>query len=53
MRYSTDPPEVDLSSGRVGITYDYNYGTRNADKKIKETKVKVVGMMSEKRPKRL
>ena len=47
MRYSTDPPEVDLSSGRVGITYDYNYGTRNADKKIKETKVKVVGMMSE------
>ena len=45
MRYSTEPPEVDLMNEKVQITYDYNYGTNYADKKIKPYKVEVVGIL--------
>ena len=46
MRYSTDPPEIDILNEKVSITYDWNYGTRNADRSIKATKVDAVGKMS-------
>lgn len=46
MRYSTEPPEVDVLNEKLAITYDYNYGTRHADKKIKPFKVEAVGKLS-------
>ncbi len=46
MRYTTDPPEVDVLNEKISITYDWNYGTRNADKTIKAIKVDAVGKMS-------
>ncbi len=47
MRWNSEPPTVDLFNDRITITYDYNYGTRNADKKIKDYKVNVIGKMSD------
>jgi len=46
MRYSTDPPQVDVLNEKISITYDWNYGTRYADKTIKPVKVEAVGKMS-------
>ncbi len=47
MRYNSPPPEVDVMNEKAVVTYDGNFGTRNADKKIKPIKVQVVGVMSE------
>lgn len=46
MRYTTDPPQVDVLNEKISITYDWNYGTRNADKSIKPVKVDAVGKLS-------
>lgn len=45
MRYSTERPEVNLMEDKVLLTYDWNYGTKNADKKIKPYKVEVTGIL--------
>lgn len=46
MRYSSDPPEIDYMNEKVNVTYDWNVGTRDADKSIKPVKVDVVGRTS-------
>ena len=46
MRYSTEAPQVDVLNDPISITYDWNYGTRNADKTVKPLKVDAVGTMS-------
>lgn len=46
MRYSTEPPQVDVLNEKISITYDWNYGTRHADKSIKPVKVDAVGKLS-------
>ena len=42
-RYSSEPPTVDIFNDKVQITYDYAYGTKDADKSIKPIKAEVVG----------
>ncbi len=44
-RYSNSVT-VDVFNDKTLLTFDYNYGTNNADKKIKPTNVDVVGKMS-------
>lgn len=44
MRYSTEPPEVYPLDETVEVSYDWNLGTRDADKSIKSTKFEVVGI---------
>lgn len=46
MRYTSEPPAVDVLNEKISITYDWNYGTRNADKTIKPVKVDAVGKLS-------
>lgn len=46
MRYTSEPPQVDVLNEKISITYDWNYGTRNADKSIKPVKVEAVGKLS-------
>lgn len=46
MRYTSEPPQVDVLNEKISITYDWNYGTRNADKGIKPIKVDAVGKLS-------
>lgn len=46
MRYTSEPPQVDVLNEKISITYDWNYGTRNADKSIKPVKVDAVGKLS-------
>lgn len=45
MRYSSEPPKVDVLNEKLSLTWDWNYGTRNADKSIKPIKVDAVGML--------
>lgn len=45
MRYNSERPQVNLLEEKSLLTYDYNYGTKNAEKKIKPYKIEVVGMM--------
>ena len=45
MRYSSDPPEVDVLNEKLSLTWDWNYGTRDADKTIKPIKVDAVGTL--------
>lgn len=45
MRYSSEPPKVDVLNEKLSLTWDWNYGTRNADKSIKPIKVDVVGTL--------
>ncbi len=45
MRYSSDPPEVDVLNENLSLTWDWNYGTRDADKTIKPIKVDAVGTL--------
>lgn len=45
MRYSSDPPKVDVLNEKLSLTWDWNYGTRNADKTIKPIKVDAVGTL--------
>lgn len=45
MRYSSDPPEVDVLNEKLSLTWDWNYGTRDADKSIKPIKVEAVGTL--------
>ena len=46
MRYTTEPPAVDVLNEKISVSYDWNYGTRNADKSIKAIKMDVVGKTS-------
>ncbi|MDO4530683.1 MAG: ABC transporter permease [Bacillota bacterium] len=46
MRYSTDPPQVDILNEKINLTYDWNVGTRHADKSIKPFRVDAVGRTS-------
>lgn len=45
MRYSSEPPKVDVLNEKLSLTWDWNYGTRNADKSIKLIKVDAVGTL--------
>lgn len=45
MRYNSERPQVNLFEDKVSLTYDYNYGTKYADKKIKPYKMEVVGTL--------
>ena len=45
MRYSSDPPEVDVLNEKLSLTWDWSYGTREADKSIKPIKVDAVGTL--------
>ena len=38
MRYTTEPPQVDILNETISVSYDWNYGTRYADKSIKAIK---------------
>lgn len=46
-RYNSDRPEVDVLNNKISVTYDQQYGTREADKKIKPIKLEAVGVMPE------
>ena len=46
-RYNSERPEVDVLNNKVAITYDQQYGTRDADKKVKPIKLEAVGVMPE------
>lgn len=46
MRWSSEPPQVDILNKKIDVSYDWNYGTRYADKKVKATKMEVVGTLS-------
>jgi len=46
MRYTTEPPEVDILNEKISVSYDWNYGTRYADKSIKAIKMDAVGKTS-------
>ncbi|MBQ7084431.1 MAG: ABC transporter permease [Anaerotignum sp.] len=46
MRYTTEPPAVDVLNEKISVSYDWNYGTRNADKSIKAIKMDAVGKTS-------
>ena len=46
MRYSTEPPQIDILNEKINITYDWNVGTRQADKSIKPVRVDAVGKTS-------
>lgn len=47
MRWMSPPPEVNLQEeDKLKITYDYAYGTKEADKKVKPYKVELVGTLS-------
>ena len=46
MQMTTDPPEIDLLNETINVSYDWNYGTRYADKKIKPIKMNAVGKLS-------
>lgn len=39
------PPEVDVFKDKMTVTWDYSYGTKDADGSIKPIKVEVVGVM--------
>ena len=45
-RYNSEPPTVDIFNDKVQITYDYAYGTKDADKSIKPIKAEAVGKLS-------
>lgn len=44
-RWEAPAPELDFFNEKIQITFDQNYGTKNADKKIKPTKVEVTGIL--------
>lgn len=46
MRHTTDPPQIDVLNEQISITYDWNVGTKHADRSIKAVKVDAVGKMS-------
>lgn len=46
MRYAADPPAVDLLNETINVSYDWNYGTKHADKGIKPIKMQAVGKTS-------
>lgn len=43
---NAEPPEVELIGEKVEVSFDWAYGTRDADKTIKSNKYEVVGTMS-------
>ncbi|KXL52532.1 macrolide export ATP-binding/permease protein MacB [Anaerotignum neopropionicum] len=45
MRRNSEPPQLDLIGEKVEVTYDWNYGTKYADKSVKANKFEVVGTM--------
>ncbi len=46
MRWNSEPPEIELVGEKVEVSYDWNYGTKYADKSVKSNKFEVVGTMS-------
>lgn len=46
MRMNSETPQLDLIGEKVDVTYDWNYGTRYADKSVKSNKYEVIGTMS-------
>ena len=46
MREQAEAPEIQLLNEKVLLTYDWGYGTRYADKKIKPLKMTVEGILS-------
>ncbi len=46
MRMNAEPPEIELIGEKVEVSFDWAYGTRDADKTIKSNKYEVVGTMS-------
>lgn len=46
MRYTSEPPAVDLLNETIHVSYDWGYGTKNADKKVKPIKMQAVGRTS-------
>lgn len=46
MREQAEKPEIEILGETVQLTYDWGYGTKNADKKIKPIKMKVEGLLS-------
>ena len=46
MRYTTEPPEIDILNEKIEVSYDWNFGTRYADKSIKAIKMDAVGKTS-------
>lgn len=46
MRYTSEPPVVDILNETINVSYDWSYGTKNADKKIKPVKMQAVGRTS-------
>ncbi len=45
MQMQTEPPEINVMEEKVIMTYDWNYGTKHADKSIKPIKTPVLGIM--------
>lgn len=45
MRWSMEQPKLELLDTKVEVSYDWNVGTRHADKSIKTQKYEVVGTM--------
>lgn len=45
MQMEAGPPEIDIMNDKVMLTYDWSYGSRDADKSIKPIKTQVVGVM--------
>ena len=46
MRYTSEPPQIDLLNETIQVSYDWGYGTKNADRSIKPIKMNAVGKMS-------
>ena len=46
MRYTSEPPAMDLLNETIHVSYDWGYGTKNADKKVKPIKMQAVGRTS-------
>lgn len=40
-----EPPEINVMEEKILLTYDWGYGTKNADKSIKAIKTPVLGIM--------
>ncbi len=45
MQMQAGPPEIDIMNDKVTMTFDWDYGTKYADKKLKPIKTQVLGVM--------
>lgn len=46
MRYTSEPPVIDILNEPISVSYDWNYGTKDADRSIKPIKMNAVGKTS-------